>query len=367
MKEKNKRLKEIKSHREERKEKYDKAFYQAKFDLNSDMAYSMLLIVSLMSVFYYATDYMAFGHFELMPLIARLSIIPAFLIFSYFFRKYNDYVIRSIACFGLENYVMWTMIWALAYRSERVHAGEGFMIMNIIILGISLSAPVKYALISHILFIVNVVASHYLFNHYESFSLILIIAIPCIIGIYTCERVVENQAMRQYMTSRQLEDLSHEDYISKAYSRNILSVICENHGERLKLDGWKTAGVATIEIDDFKKILSRNGRSTVDQLLAETAKYIKGSVDEKDYVIRWATNQFLVISRDLNCSKMYEIMEKLRVNIDASKQFPVHITITAGISAYENGTFSKAVERSEDALERAVNAGRNRVSVETSH
>lgn len=348
-------------------EKKNADFYQAKFDQYSDMMYRLIVICSILSVVFYSTDVMAFGSFEIKPLIARVSVLPVLVLFSFIYKKYDNYIVRTITAYFMENYIMWSMIWALAYRSERVHAGEGFMIMNVIILSISFAAPANAALAAHFIYMFNIVISHVLFNHYEGFGLMIIITIPCVVGFYSCEREVENQFRIQVMTMNKLESLSHEDYTSKAYSRNIFPIICNLQDDVLTIPNIDKAGMAIIEIDDFKKTVHKYGRNVSDQILFKLSQLLKDAFNSDDYVIRWNSNQFLVIALNKNCSQTYEVIEKLRVGIDASKQFPVHTTVTAGISAYDGARFSETLSRVEDALERAVNAGRNRVSVETLH
>ena len=344
--------------------KQNAEFYQAKCDQYSDSVYRWLLLATALSVLFYSTDLLAFGHFELMPLIARLTCIPVLAIMILIYRKYSSYLVRSIAFLVMENYIMWSMIWALAYRSERTHAGEGFMIMNFIILIISLATPSYYALAAHILYLVNIVISHFLFNHYEGFSLMLVITIPCIIGAYASERTLEKQFRTQLETRKRLEELGHEDYTTKTYSRNILSVICSEYSTVLNIPNCRTAGVSIIEIDNLKKIIQRYGVTIADQILAKVAAMLKEVSSEEDYVIRWNSAQFMLISVNRNCAQTYEIIEKLRLNVDISKQFPSHVTLTAGISYYEGENFSEAVSKAEEALDRANNAGHNRVAVE---
>ena len=127
-----------------------------------------------------------------------------------------------------------------------------------------------------------------------------------------------------------------------------------------------------LDIDHFKRINDRHGHRIGDRVLSEVAGLIREQLRSTDVLGRYGGEEFSALLVNAEKGKALEIAERIRGVIEA-RRFPLEdggtlsATISIGVSslpvaAEGNGNIAEElVDRADQALYLAKNAGRNRV------
>lgn len=117
------------------------------------------------------------------------------------------------------------------------------------------------------------------------------------------------------------------------------------------------------DIDFFKKVNDTYGHDCGDLVLVAIADIISENVRDGDYVCRWGGEEILMLLHaglDDSCN----IAERIRRSIAEKnlewKGKPVHVTITMGLAAYEDGMdLQDAIRKADNKLYKGKRKGRN--------
>lgn len=112
------------------------------------------------------------------------------------------------------------------------------------------------------------------------------------------------------------------------------------------------AGVALIDIDDFKLYNDTYGHNAGDMALYTVVDVIRENIRESDRLIRFGGDEFLLVMPDVSEEKFIQKLQKIRhkvhgVNIQGYANLKVSVSIGGVMN--ENGTIEEAVNRA-DAL-----------------
>ncbi len=121
-----------------------------------------------------------------------------------------------------------------------------------------------------------------------------------------------------------------------------------------------------MDIDDFKKINDNHGHDCGDEVLKLVSSIVSGSVRSEDRVFRWGGEEILVIMRTDKDSSV-RIAERIRSEIE--KQYimyrdeaPVSVTVTIGVTAFEQGhSLKEMMDDVDEKLYYGKRNGKNRV------
>lgn len=132
-----------------------------------------------------------------------------------------------------------------------------------------------------------------------------------------------------------------------------------------------SSGLIMLDIDFFKKYNDTYGHAAGDIILKKVASIIKESVRDKDTVIRYGGEEFLIILKNINHSTVESIAERIRVNVE-TEQIPHEasecnscITLSVGCFYIENPaviSLSEAIKKADCALYYSKQHGRNMVT-----
>ena len=129
--------------------------------------------------------------------------------------------------------------------------------------------------------------------------------------------------------------------------------------------GFKNLSLLFIDIDNFKMINDTYGHPTGDAVLKEVAMAINQSVREGDTVARWGGEEIVVMLLGANEADAKEKAENIRKKIDKLNISSIQehkVTLSIGVATLENGlTFKDLVTRSDKAMYKAKESGRNKV------
>ncbi len=142
-------------------------------------------------------------------------------------------------------------------------------------------------------------------------------------------------------------------------------------GRRIFARGSKQQYALLIfDIDRFKAVNDTYGHPAGDEVLKALSGLVTGSISRSDIITRFGGEEFAVILRNVVDTEALEIAQRLRQTVEAQEIQTqdgrlIQITISIGLTCYsdELQSFDEMIRRSDIALYRAKDSGRNRVVV----
>ncbi len=104
---------------------------------------------------------------------------------------------------------------------------------------------------------------------------------------------------------------SYRDVLTKAYNRKY-------YEEKLKLKNIAVAGVAMVDIDDFKLCNDIYGHSAGDEVLGRIAETVRSSLEAIDVMVKYGGDEFLLIMPGVTRGEeLKEKLERIRRSVDS--------------------------------------------------
>ena len=120
-----------------------------------------------------------------------------------------------------------------------------------------------------------------------------------------------------------------------------------------------------IDLDNFKSVNDIYGHAKGDEVLQETAQFLKDNTRYNDLLFRWGGDEFFLVLVGESAKKDRDIAEKLRKKFNQSTLYTTYkMTLSIGLSQlnYED-TIQSIVARADQALYDAKEHGKNQVSI----
>ena len=156
----------------------------------------------------------------------------------------------------------------------------------------------------------------------------------------------------------ELETEMYVDSLTKAHNRKFL--------DQYQKDD--VTGVIIIDIDFFKSVNDNYGHLVGDKVLSAVASTLLQNSRKEDLVIRYGGEEFIVLVRHIkkDISVLVNIAERYRKKIEKLKirvgSITLQkITISCGVALLDKDIIP-TIKRADEALYKAKNSGRNRVS-----
>ncbi|GAB4477471.1 MAG: hypothetical protein Kow0088_16390 [Anaerolineales bacterium] len=123
-----------------------------------------------------------------------------------------------------------------------------------------------------------------------------------------------------------------------------------------------------IDIDRFKEINDTYGHLMGDKILASVSANCKMEFRQVDIVARYGGDEFIVLLPETRLPEALSAGERLRARIESlyftHNDSKIHVTICLGVAEMQSADSLKSlIERTDQALYRAKQSGRNRVGV----
>lgn len=335
-----------------------KAFLQSKFDYYRKINTYTVILSCLASITYFISDCQLFGRFAQETLIPRFSILIPMMLFILINAKTQDYRIISTISQIIAHMIMWCTIWSIYYLPIKIHANEGFIIMHLIFLALAFSAPFEYCTISHVLLISDILISN-LFNHYENIDIMLSLGIPCILAITACNYVMCSSYYDNYIIRKKMEASLVIDPLTGVYNRNIITNITKEN--LFTFVRSKSISVLMVDIDWFKNVNDTYGHDKGDIVLKAVTAVIQNCTRGGDYTIRWGGEEFIVIMPNCVINEAALVAERIRSHIIEYDNTVCPITVSVGVSEYDNMNYENSIHQADKALYVAKQTGRNKV------
>ncbi len=175
-------------------------------------------------------------------------------------------------------------------------------------------------------------------------------------------------AVSNVRMQERLQIMAIQDPLTGLYNRRYMQEFLEHEIFRAARDK-KPIGIILLDIDHFKSINDQCGHHAGDHALKTMADLIKSNIRKGDICCRYGGEEFLLILPGSYYSDTSAFAEKLRLQV---KQLNMSydgrkidsFTISLGVAAYPDQatTYEELVKLADDALYRAKENGRDRVS-----
>lgn len=164
---------------------------------------------------------------------------------------------------------------------------------------------------------------------------------------------IHNIAYMDQLTSlanrRKINEVMKESILNHIRYKNVFSIIL-------------------LDVDYFKVINDTYGHIIGDSVLQQIASLLKNSSRNLDLVGRWGGEEFILILKETNLTNARNLARKICLTI-ANHTFDIQLKLTAsfGVAEYSDGeSIDELFKRTDKALYKAKNNGRNRVEVSLS-
>ncbi len=120
-----------------------------------------------------------------------------------------------------------------------------------------------------------------------------------------------------------------------------------------------------LDVDHFKRLNDTHGHDKGDKVLTGVAKCITENIRAHDLAFRYGGEEFLLLFERCEFEDAYGKTDELREKIASLTVDSVSVTISAGVSFYQDeDDLSLLINRADNALYKAKHLGRNRVEKE---
>ncbi len=127
----------------------------------------------------------------------------------------------------------------------------------------------------------------------------------------------------------------------------------------------KKIAVVMLDIDNFKSVNDTYGHLKGDEVLKKVAEVLKRSVREKDILVRYAGDEFLVILNDVDERISKNVAQRIIKEISKISIEKIKITVSAGLAIYpqDGQTLQDLLDKADKALYLSKEKGKNRLSL----
>jgi diguanylate cyclase (GGDEF)-like protein len=120
-----------------------------------------------------------------------------------------------------------------------------------------------------------------------------------------------------------------------------------------------------LDIDHFKNVNDTYGHDVGDKVIKNIVDIVKKNIRNIDIFVRWGGEEFIILCPETDSLSAATLAQKLRSAIDdASFDKVGNITCSFGVASFkDNESKDSFIKRSDSALYKAKDEGRNRVVV----
>ncbi|HEY4069844.1 MAG TPA: GGDEF domain-containing protein [Burkholderiaceae bacterium] len=135
------------------------------------------------------------------------------------------------------------------------------------------------------------------------------------------------------------------------------------------LEEQEAVTIGIVDIDHFKRVNDVHGHLVGDQVLRGVARLLGERLRERDCLVRYGGEEFVIVLRRCNIQRGLRVAEALRHNI-ASADIDtddgiVPATVSVGVAQWAPGeTLDEVIQRADRVLYRAKQSGRDRVEID---
>lgn len=334
------------------------SYYQEKYESYKILMLFVIIIASFANISYWISDCQLFERIAYETIFPRCFMALLIPLYLYICKKFKSYKVATFMSYLMAHGNMWCTIWAIYFLPNKIHASEGFIVMQFMFFMVGFCAPLKWSWILHGLMFVNIIVSN-TFNHYENIDMMFSLGIPLWVGCVIATIVLSINYEEHNKIKKQLEKNSLHDALTGAFNRNIIAQIVNAKTKKLICEN---AAIAILDIDYFKKVNDTYGHANGDIVLLELVEILKSSLNNKSYIIRYGGEEFLLIL-PMTENMAYETLAKIKQEVEHFKGKVCPFTISIGMSYCKGTNVMHTFKEADKALYKAKNTGRNSIVV----
>lgn len=152
---------------------------------------------------------------------------------------------------------------------------------------------------------------------------------------------VEEEALRLRNRNEILQERAMRDDLTGLYGRQQLDE-CLKNSHAQACQGGTTLSAIFCDIDHFKQINDSYGHRVGDEVLRLIAQTLQWGVQDRDLLVRYGGEEFVVIVRDLPREVVFNMAERLRHRIAVSP-----LTLDCGVTLHVTASFGVATHDAE--------------------
>lgn len=162
---------------------------------------------------------------------------------------------------------------------------------------------------------------------------------------------------------RIIQEQANRDYLTKLYNRRYLFEMGDALYSNAKRNNIQIM-IAMIDIDFFKRINDNHGHDVGDMAIVAVAQALLGSFRSTDIVARMGGEEFCIVS--VNNDEPVVTLNRIRQRIEAmpiplNEKESLHMTVSIGVTTTLCNTLDEMINKSDEALYKAKQSGRNKV------
>lgn len=231
---------------------------------------------------------------------------------------------------------------------------------------------IKFFLIGHLFFVLfNGLAMMYYKgiiepNYFNSHGVVLGIVLEALMLAFIISyriRVLEKIRSQQAELKRQ----AATDPLTAVFNRRYFMVEGEQMAKQAASKGEPTSVIA-VDIDHFKAVNDTYGHQAGDRVLIDVAEIFRKISRDQDLISRFGGEEFMILLPGTDTSEAQDYAERIRGSVEqhvteAGNGVSVQVTVSAGIAEMKTPpeSLEKALDRADNALYEAKEAGRNQV------
>lgn len=174
-----------------------------------------------------------------------------------------------------------------------------------------------------------------------------------------------NQNIDGIASYQMLKNQAFRDFLTDLYNRRYMFETGNRLYENVKRENI-TIATAMIDIDYFKKVNDTFGHSVGDDMLKHVSKIFTKHFRDGDIIARIGGEEFCALCINVNEDSAAILFERLRYRVMATplqvNGLSVSVTVSIGYTLDLNDSFEGMVNKADELLYKAKNAGRNRVA-----
>lgn len=158
------------------------------------------------------------------------------------------------------------------------------------------------------------------------------------------------------------------DALTQVWNRSALDAHLASVSDQSFLSG-RSACIVMVDIDHFKQVNDSYGHPAGDEVIRQIADAIvRVFLRREDFVARYGGEEFCVVAQHTTFDTTRERAERLRKTIEEMKieafGHRLRVSVSFGLAALDSGESAKSwLARADEALYRAKQKGRNRISI----
>ncbi len=155
---------------------------------------------------------------------------------------------------------------------------------------------------------------------------------------------------------------AHTDPLTGLWNYGYFQYKLDEEITKAKTHNYKVS-VIMLDIDDFKKFNDTFGHQAGDEVLKKIAYILKENLRKIDIAARYGGEEFALILPYTNKEEAKIIGERVRKNIEGAKILNTTITISGGVSSFNEDACTKdeLVKKADFALYKAKREGKNKI------